>query len=402
MANPARVRVLLAESGRTVGGTERVVWELATRLPEHRWEVAVWLSDDPGVDEMAAELSAGRIPVTRVAEVDSRWDWRGMSATWRALRRAQPTLLHIHHVWPAADRYLSMLARAAGVEHVVITEHIVGEAHSPGQRRLKRRELDSADAVTAVSNAVVESLVRDYGIGRDRVRLVPNGAQPPDDRAERPEAAKIRAAMGILPFRPLWVCAARLEEQKGHAVLLEALAMLRERGLEFVVVLAGTGSLGPALERRAADLGLARDVYFAGQVDPIGPLLRAADAVVLPSLWEGLPLTLLEAMVRGRGVIASDVGGVAEAVVDQVHGRLVPPGNAAALAEALAAFHAKPDEVRRLGERAADHALEHYTWDRVIENFEAIYDEVLGLASFSPDDRVQPADPGDPVGKAAR
>jgi hypothetical protein len=156
MANPARVRVLLAESGRAVGGTERVVWELATRLPEHRWDVGVWLSDSGGVDEMATALEAAGVPVARVPEVDSRWDWRGMASTWGRLRRARPTLLHIHHVWPAADRYLSVLARAAGIEHVVITEHIVGESHSAGQRRLKRRELLTADAVTAVSTAVAE------------------------------------------------------------------------------------------------------------------------------------------------------------------------------------------------------------------------------------------------------
>jgi len=388
MANAARVKVLLVESGRTVGGTERVVWELATRLPEHRWDVGVWLSDAPGVDELAIALEACGIGVARVPEVDSRWDWRGMASTWGRLRRARPTLLHAHHVWPAADRYLSAIARAAGVEHLVVTEHIVGESHSGFQRALKRRELASADAVTAVSTAVAESLMSDYGIGRDRVRVVPNGAEPPNEEAERPTAAKIRTAMGILPFRPLWVCAGRLEEQKGHAVLLEALARLRAQDLDFVVVLAGTGSLGPALERRAAELGLAGHVHFAGQVDPIGPLLRAADAVVLPSLWEGMPLTLLEAMVRGRGVIASEVGGVAEVMLDGVHGRLVPPGDATALAAALAGFHARTDEVRRLGESAAAHAREHYTWDRVIENFEAVYDDVLGLASFSPEDRA--------------
>src|SRR5690242_16006837 len=115
-----RVSVLLVESGRTVGGTERVVWELATRLSPQRFDVRVWLSPAPALDEFAAALEARGIPVDRVAEVDSRWDFAGMSATWRKLRKLKPAVLHVHHVWPAADRYLAMLARAAGVPHLVI------------------------------------------------------------------------------------------------------------------------------------------------------------------------------------------------------------------------------------------------------------------------------------------
>src|SRR4029450_10928026 len=133
-----------------------------------------------------------------------------------------------------------------------------------------------------------------------------------------------------------------------------------------------------------------------------GSLLLAADAVVLPSRWEGLPLTLLEALARGRGVIATAVGGVPEVVEDGVHGRLVPPGDADALTEALAAFHAKADEVRRMGGRGAGLVLERYTWERVVEAFEAVYDEVLGLASFSPEDRARPARPARRAGSAAQ
>ena len=376
--------VVLAESGTSVGGTERVVWELATRLPAARFDVRVWLSDAPGVDELAESLVARGLPVDRVAEVDSRWDWRGMLATWSRLRRQRPGLLHIHHVWPAADRYLSSLARAAGVPHLVVTEHIVGRSHSPAQRALKRRELRQADAVTAVCGAVADALVLDYGAERARVRVVPNGADLPDEEAERPEARRWRDATGVGPFRPLWVCPARLEEQKGHRVLLDALAQVRGRGLEFVAVLAGEGSLRDELERRTRELGLADQVSFAGQVEPIGPLLLAADACVLPSLWEGLPLSLLEALARARPVIASRVGGVPEAIEDRVTGRLVPAGDVDALAAALEDFHRRPDPGRRMGLEGAERVRAEFTWERVVESFEEVYDEVLGLASFTP------------------
>lgn len=380
-----RVKVLLAESGSAVGGTERVVWELATRLSPERFEVVVWLSVAPGVDELAESLIASGVPVERVPEVDSRWDWPGMFATWRCLRRARPILLHLHHVWPAADRYLASIAAAAGVEHLVVTEHIVGQSHSAPQRALKRNELKSADAVTAVCGAVAESLVREYGVPRTRVRVVANGADLPDDLAELEPARRLRHSFAVTPARPLWVCAARLEEQKGHDVLLEALAEVKRAGLDFAVALAGEGVLRAELERRTAALGLGDRVRFLGQVETIGPLLAAADAVLLPSRWEGLPLTLLEAMARARPIVASAVGGIPEIVEDGVTGRLVPPEDAAALADALEWCHRKPDAALRMGRGGAALVRERYTWRHVVESFEAVYDEVLGLASFTPD-----------------
>jgi glycosyltransferase involved in cell wall biosynthesis len=364
---PERVTLLLAESGRTLGGTERVVWELATRLPESRYALHVWLSDAPGVDEL-----------------ESRWDWRGMLATWRRLRRIRPRLLHLHHVWPSADRYLHSLARSAGVPHVVITEHIVGYPNSGPQRVLKRAELEQADAVTTVCGAVADSLQRDYHIGRNRLKVVPNGADLPDEDAEWPAARAIRAEMAVGLYRPLGVCAARLEEQKGHDVLLDALAKVREKGLDFVVAIAGEGSRRDALEHRARDLGLGARVRFLGQVEHVGALLLAADTVIVPSRWEGLPLTLLEAMARARPVVASAVGGIPEAVEDGVSGRLVPPGDPLKLAAALEDLHGKPDLARQLGAHAAERVRQKFTWSRVVEAFEAVYDDVLGLAGFSP------------------
>ncbi len=382
--DPSRISLLLAESGSAVGGTERVVWELATRLPPVRYDVRVWLSVALGMDEFARALAERGVAVERVAEVDSRWDWKGMFDTWRRLRRSGPRLLHLHHVWPAADRYLAAIADAAGVSHLVVTEHIVGRSHSAAQRALKRRELGHADAVTVVSGAIADTLVGDYGVERSRLRIVPNGAEPPEEDAERPLARELRARLGAGALRPLWVCAGRLEEQKGQHVLLDAVAKLASRGLEFRLALAGEGSRRAALEAQAASLGLSSRVEFLGRVDAIGPLLLAADAVALPSLWEGLPLTLLEALARGRPVVASAVGGVPEVIEHGVSGLLVPPGNACALAEALEQLHRKPDTALRIGGAGARKVHEQYTWARVVEQFEAVYDEVLGLASFAP------------------
>jgi glycosyltransferase involved in cell wall biosynthesis len=385
-ATPQRVSVLLVESGQAVGGTERVVWELATRLPPARFDVRVWLSPVPALDEFAQALAGRGLAVDRVAEVDSRWDFGGMLGTWSRLRRLKPDVIHVHHVWPAADRYLASLARAAGTRHLVVTEHIVGQPHSGGQRALKRDELARADAVTAVCGAVAEMLVNDYGIARERVRVVPNGADLPDEQAELAPARAYRERFNASLIRPLWVVAGRLEEQKGHAVLFNALAEVRKRGLDFTLAVAGDGTLRAELEQLAEQLGIGNRVRFLGALDDVGPLLAAADAVVLPSLWEGLPLVLLEAMVRSRPVVATAVGGVPEAIEDGVHGALVPPGDAFALADELERFHRKTERAGRLGRAAGERVRRDFLWQAVAEGFEAVYDDVLGLAAFSPQD----------------
>jgi glycosyltransferase involved in cell wall biosynthesis len=387
MRDATPVRVLLVESGRAVGGTERVVWELATRLPEVRFDVRVWLSDDPGVDELAVALEQADVPVDRVAEVESRWDWKGMLATWSRLRALKPDLVHIHHVWPAADRYLSMIARTAGVSNLVVTEHIMGESHSRGQQALKRDELKNADAVTAVTGAIVDTLVRDYGIERSLVRVIPNGADLPDEEREAELARRWRERFLANPLKPLWVVAGRLEEQKGHDLLLEALVPLLRIGLDFSLVIAGDGSRRSWLEQRALSLGLSPRVQFVGQLDDVGPLLAAADGVVLPSRWEGLPLVLLEAMARGRPIVATAVGGVADAIEDGVTGTLVPPNDVGALAAALEHLHRRADRAWRLGQAAAEVAHDRYSWHAVVDAYESVYDEALGLATVTPEGR---------------
>ncbi|MEQ1834564.1 MAG: glycosyltransferase, partial [Candidatus Eisenbacteria bacterium] len=126
-------------------------------------------------------------------------------------------------------------------------------------------------------------------------------------------------------------------------------------------------------------------VQFVGQVEDVGGLLAAADAVLMPSRWEGLPLVLLEAMARARPVVAAAVGGVSDVLQDGVTGTLVPPNDIGALAEALTELQRKSDRAWRMGRVASELIQERYTWHAVAEDFEAVYDEVMGLATVTPE-----------------
>ena len=138
--------------------------------------------------------------------------------------------------------------------------------------------------------------------------MVPHAADPADPVAEQPVAHRVRETLRAGRFRPLLICAARLEESKGHDVLLDALERLARRDHDFVVGLAGEGARRAILERRVVELGLAPRVRFLGEVEALGPVLLAADLVVLPSREEAMPLSLLEAMARARPIVATRVG----------------------------------------------------------------------------------------------
>jgi glycosyltransferase involved in cell wall biosynthesis len=379
MTRLERIPLLLVSGGRgPFGAPERVLWELATRLNAARYAVSVWLPPDPALDELAQSLEERGTPVNRVAEPRSRWALGQWGALGSALRKLRPEIVHLHADAGGVHHGLPSLARLAGVPHLVASVH--GPAGARSWKMLHR-----ADVVTVVCESAADALVQEKGIPRARVRVVPNGADPADPVAEEPAARRLRERLGAGRFRPLWVCAARLEESKGHDVLLEALGRLSERGLDFVVGLAGEGTRRAMLERRASELGLGSRVQFLGQVDSLGPVLLAADVVVLPSREESMPLSMLEAMARGRPMVASRVGGVPDVLVNGEHGLLVDPGDPEALAGALAELHGQPELARRLGEQGADRVRAAFTWPHVVERFEAIYDEVLGLAGFAPE-----------------
>lgn len=393
MTSPERVRLLLAAGGRGAFGTpERACWELATRLPEARYDVTVWLPPGAEIDELADALQQRGRAVERPGEPRSRWDLRGLAAVGAMVRRARPALLHLHTEAEGGHRALPSLTRLFGIERWVATHHGL-----PGWEPWPA--LASADAVTAVCESAAEALIRAHGVPRARVRVVPNGVEPPDPEEMR-GAREVRQSLGASAQRPLWVCAARLEDVKGHETLLQALQRVRQRGLDFVLALAGEGARRAGLERMARELGVDSQVRFLGSVEALGPVLWAADLVVLASREEGQPLSILEAMARGRPVVASAVGGLPDLIEDGVSGVLVPVGDVDALSRALALLHERPDAARRLGDEAAERAQARFTWAHAVERHEAVYDDVLGLAGFTPepDSRSRSATPVGPRG----
>lgn len=262
-------------------------------------------------------------------------------------------------------------ARAAGVPTVVRTEHLPDLITDPVQRRDYDRMHRRVDRIVCVSETARDSFVR-AGVPAHKLLVIRNGIA---FRSAAPDPAEVRARLG-LPFdATLVLTVARLTEQKGHRHLLEAAPAVRERvpGAHFVWV--GEGPLGDELRKRTRELGIEGNVHLTGRRTDVPDLLAAAELFVLPSLFEGLPLVVLEAMAAGVPVVGTRVCGTREAVEDGVCGRLVPARDPAALAAAILEVLERPDLGARWGAAGRRRARREFSAARMARETAALYQE---------------------------
>jgi glycosyltransferase involved in cell wall biosynthesis len=287
------------------------------------------------------------------------------------------SLVHAHAGIGWEGRTEVLAARGAGLR-VVRTEHLPYLLTDEEQQNAYGELTHSIDRIICVSGAAFESY-RAAGVPARKLRLVRNGIKAPEPGRV---AAETRAGLGIEPGRPLLLTVARLTEQKGHRDLLAAAGEVHAHEPEAVFVLAGDGPLREELGALARRLGLEDSVLFLGQRSDVPDLLAAADAFVLPSLFEGLSLVVLEAMALGLPVVATRVCGNAEAIRDGVTGRLVPPGEPAALSAALLELLADAGQAGHWGSAGAACFQKEFAAERMVQETLAVYRELIpGIGS---------------------
>jgi teichuronic acid biosynthesis glycosyltransferase TuaC len=285
----------------------------------------------------------------------------------QAIRRFAPDVLHAHFILPAG-----VYAVENGVP-VVITSHGSDAYDWPWRRRglerAARRVLRHADAVVAVSRFVGSCVER---LGGAHVQVVMNGA---DERIFHPtERAHARAALGIAPDRLVVTYAGYLIPAKGVVELANAMAMLRD--LHPLLLVAGQGPELARVQSILRDAGV--EVHYAGVVGQarVAQLIAAGDVVALPSYEEGLPAVLCEAMLMGRAIVATPVGGITEIVDDGVTGRIVPVRDERALAAALRGVLTDPARRDSFEAAARTFAATHLTWRSNAAEYDRIYHEI--------------------------
>jgi glycosyltransferase involved in cell wall biosynthesis len=363
------MRVLLIIDELDIGGTEQQLVELVRLLPRAAYEPLVCCFR---YGRKAAEIERLGVRVVHLRKrgvVDLRLIWRLVRLMRRERVDVVQTYLIGGNLW---GRIAALIAR---VPVLIASERNVDVWEDGVKRVLGRALARVTDRIVANAEAV-----RGYLIGRGadptRVVTIRNGVDV--GRFSGPfDRAALRRQLGFDPEDLVAAVVARLEPQKGHAVVLEAAAELRDRFPRLRYLFVGGGGAEPALRAEVERRGLAGRVVFTGFRTDAADLLRAADLSLLVSSKEGMSNTLLESLAAGRPVIASRVGGNAEVVTSEV-GVLVPPGDAPALARALAVLLADPARLARMGERGRERARTEFPVTRMAFETAALYDDLLG------------------------
>ncbi len=369
-----RARVCMVVNNLDVGGLEKVVLSLLDCLDRVRFEPYLVCLDGPGkLFDDAAIDDANRLVLTKrpvrmgpiAVDASSLWQLR------RFLAERHIDIVHAHNLAPLLYGGLASRTRLGG-PIVLYSEHNQVYSASPASRAKFRYYARIAHHIVAVSHDLERTLREQLRV-RLPITVIHNGID--GDRFQAGEGDAVRQELGVGHDEVLVGTGVVLSKQKGIEHLIEAASQVlaREPAARFVV--AGDGALRASLEQRAAALG--DRFVFLGYRRDMPRIISALDVYVLPSLWEGLPLALLEAMAIGKPIVCTRVGGNPEVVEDGVNGSVVAPGDAGALAEALCALIRDAEWRRQIGERNRADFEKRFSESAMTRVHEDLYERLL-------------------------
>jgi glycosyltransferase involved in cell wall biosynthesis len=350
------------------GGAEQMVASLASELQRAGAHNLVILPAD-GEGWLAQQLVGSGVAIEYfrlnrpVSFACARW-------LTGVFRRHRIVLAHCHEFSMAV--YGAWAAWQAGVPHVMTMHGGRYYADRLRRRLALRMGVTLGGRMVAVSNDLASRLGRDLWLPASRIITIANGV-----RYVPATRSTLREELNLAPEDRLALAVGNLYPVKGHRFAVEALALLRERHPRLHLAIAGRGETAEALQILARELGVASQLHLLGLRADIPNVLAGADFFVLPSLSEGLPLALLEAMFSGRPIVASDVGEVRNVLADGEAGIVVPMGDASALAAALDNLLATPARAHELATRATHRATTEYDISRMVARYAAVYQGLL-------------------------
>jgi glycosyltransferase involved in cell wall biosynthesis len=359
------LRLLLAVDSLEVGGAERHVVDLALALRRNGYEVEVACSVSGGLSEPLVVAGVPVWPLTRRL-VKRRVGLAYARGIRKLLRERSFDLVHAHIFASAVAAAIATLGNGVPL---VITEHTEASWQTWRTRRVSRWAHRRAKRVIAVSTPIERRLIERDGVPSHLVTRIPNAVIPPSGAPPDPA--------GALPDEwmegPLVGVVARLQPEKGVANFLKAAARVSEVAPRTRFLVVGDGPLREELLDLSEHLGVSERVRFLGYRTDSRALMEHMDVLVVPSLTEGSPLIVLEAMAASVPVVASAVGGIPDQVRHGREGILVPPDDPDALGEALGALLRDPAYARRLGEAGHRRTENEFSHETLVRRIEGVY-----------------------------
>jgi glycosyltransferase involved in cell wall biosynthesis len=365
-----RTRIVYLAHAFMVGGAEEMVLNLVRHLPD-RFEPMVCCINQPG--PIGEEIRKTGTPIAALGLTPGLRRPRDIQGIRRYLRETKPAIVHTFLI--TASLYGRLAAILEHVPIVIGTEVNIYRHKRPHHVFAERLLMAGTTRVVASAESVREFYIRQIHAVPTKVEVVYNAVDW-NQLKTTVTRDEVRRSLGIAPSAKVAGVIARLTEQKGHRHLFDALA--NTRGLEHVeVIVVGDGDLRETLQQDVRRRALERRVHFMGARRDLGNLLAAMDVFVLPSLWEGLPLSMILAMGAGLPVVATAVAGVPEVVEDGRTGLLVPPGDAAAIGRALQRLLEDDTFAGRIGRAARAAVVPRFGVDGYIRSIVDLYDRVL-------------------------
>jgi glycosyltransferase involved in cell wall biosynthesis len=367
------LKILLLSTSMGMGGADQQLLAAAQELRSRGHDV--FLVSLTPLGQMGREARARGIRTESLEMPRGIADPRGLLRLARLVREWRPEVVHSHMV------HANFMARALRVlVRIPVLISTIHSLHEGGRLRMAvyRSTNRLVDRMTIVSEAAAERFVSEGIVPRELLTVVPNGVDIERFQNVAPTARQeLRAALD-LGGEFVWLAVGRFEPPKDYPTMLRAFARVREQRPDTVLLLVGEGSLQGETEALTRELGLEGRVRFLGVRNDVPEVMSAADGYVMSSAWEGMPVVLLEAASAGLPIVATAVGGNHEVVRDQESGRLVPPSNPAALAEAMLQLSSVPEpERQQMGRRGREHVRTHYGLARMIDRWEELYHDVL-------------------------
>lgn len=374
-----RIKLTYFSDAHVMGGAEEYLHLLIEGLDRRKFDVRFVCTDDRALAPLIDWLQSRKIQVS-VLRAD-RMDDSGRPGVhqffrlWRFFRSHPTDILHFNVPAPYDCRFAIIAAKLAGVPVIVTTNHLPTLSPTSftwkGQLVLRLAQR-CVDLTIVESDINRQAALRNYQLDPAKTVSVYHGIDL--KRFDRPfDREAIREELGLSRTQAIIGTVGRLTPQKAHHIFLKAAAIIKKSLDHAKFIIVGEGELRQELERQARQLGLTEDVLFTGHRRDVPELLSVFDIFVLSSLYEGLPLSILEAMAMAKPIVATGVDGVPEAVVDGETGILSPPSDPAALADAILSLLQNSSQAQAMGQAARRRVEAMFRQDMMVTHTEQLY-----------------------------
>lgn len=356
-----KIKIIYIITSLNFGGAEKLLLDLVKNLSKERYEVGVAtvVANGPLVSEFKKEGVAVKIFEKR-SKIGIGVIWQ----IYKYLKQERPRIVHTHLF--GGDTWGRVAAILAHVPIIISTEHNTNLDEGNLKRLVKKFLSFFTKKIIAVSQAVKNYSVAVDHINEKKMIVISNGIDINKFAAIPEKKYSSPPVIGIV---------GRLEKQKGHEFLFKALNLIKD--IPWMLWIVGEGSLKTRLKKLVKDLNLQERIIFLGTKSNIVEILSQIDIFVLPSLWEGLGLAVLEAAAAGKPIVASRVGGIPEIIEEKKNGLLVRPKDVQDLSRALRWMLTHEDEAAKMGQRARKIVKEKFDIKEMVEAYEKLYEELI-------------------------